>query len=469
MNRAGKRVLFVIPARAGSKGVPGKNIALVGGIPCLGRTILACKDATRFMTGKFVIFCSTDSEEYKAIAESYGAVVPFLRPKELATGKASSIDVIRHALSKLGEDWDVVVTIQCTVPFTSASDIRKGLSEFESMQNEVLVSVTEACPEGWVFGYDKSTKLLTKKGNIPYQRQANKSFTVELNGAFYMATPAHLMRHGFFGDFITKGLIMPRSRSVDIDEPLDLKLCRALSHMYISEVNKETQILLKLNLSSNATPEYVESVLAIVFNLGCTDICILIDKEPSFLFPSMHGQIEKYIRGKMRLHCEVSGVLDANLKMDSSWIGKFNGFIVGFEDIKSQAILALPRKAMILFSDSWNSICKNILQKRKLQALGFENVIAIAEVKECKDLDWITKQVWYIKTLLAALGGSVAIMDSTSSPQLATIAGTLPICMYARNIDASKDMFDVDILRSQLLNFKTTRRIMTSSPVPLIS
>ena len=116
-------ILAVIPARAGSKSVPHKNIRIIGGKPMLAHSIAHAQKS------KYInrIIVSTDSEEYASIAKEYGAEVPFLRPAEYATDTALDYDVFYHALTWLknreGYEADVVVQLRPTYPIRDVNDI----------------------------------------------------------------------------------------------------------------------------------------------------------------------------------------------------------------------------------------------------------------------------------------------------------------------------------------------------------
>ena len=141
----GRRVLAIIPARGGSKGLPGKNIRPMCGKPLIAWSIEKAKKS-RYLD---VIMATTDSEEIAEIARSYGAHVPFIRPAELATDEASTYDVIRHALAFLDEDeasaFDLVVLLEPTSPLREDDDIDRMLEKLLAYYEEFdsIVSVGE--------------------------------------------------------------------------------------------------------------------------------------------------------------------------------------------------------------------------------------------------------------------------------------------------------------------------------------
>ena len=141
----GKRVLAIIPARGGSKGLPGKNIREMCGKPLIAWTIEKAKKSCYLDT----ILVTTDSHETADVAQFFGAYVPFLRPAEYATDKASTYDVIRHALSYLKDvehkEFDFVVLLEPTSPLREDDDIDRMLELLVGRDGEFdsIVSVGE--------------------------------------------------------------------------------------------------------------------------------------------------------------------------------------------------------------------------------------------------------------------------------------------------------------------------------------
>lgn len=134
------KILAIIPARSGSKGVKNKNIRKLGDKPLLAYSISVAKQS-KFIS-KLVI--STDSEEYAQVARNYGAEVPFLRPKALSTDKAASIDVIVHALEfyqQKEQSFDAVCLLQPTSPFRPVGLVDQAIEQFVQTNADALVSV----------------------------------------------------------------------------------------------------------------------------------------------------------------------------------------------------------------------------------------------------------------------------------------------------------------------------------------
>lgn len=136
------RILAVIPARGGSKGIPSKNIFNVGGQPLIKYTI-DCAKNSKYLDRTVV---STDSMEIKRVAEECGGDVPFMRPAELAMDTSKTIDCIVHAveiLKKMGEEYDYIVLLQNTVPLRKSWHVDKAIEKIMNSNERSLVSVTE--------------------------------------------------------------------------------------------------------------------------------------------------------------------------------------------------------------------------------------------------------------------------------------------------------------------------------------
>ena len=150
-------ILAIIPARAGSKSVPHKNIRMIGGKPMLAHSIDHAK-ASKYINRVIV---STDSKEYADIAREYGAEVPFIRPEEYATDTALDYDVFLHALTWLkeeeGYEADIVVQLRPTYPIRDAKDI------------DNMIRLLLDCPDA------DSVRSMAKATEIPYKMWLRKS------------------------------------------------------------------------------------------------------------------------------------------------------------------------------------------------------------------------------------------------------------------------------------------------------
>ncbi|RJX18366.1 MAG: acylneuraminate cytidylyltransferase family protein [Desulforudis sp.] len=224
----GVSLLGFIPARAGSKGVPGKNIRPLAGKPLIVYTIQTAKESSIFDC----LVVSTDGEEIARIAREAGAEVPFLRPPELATDEARGIDALHHALKwfeERGTKFDCVMCLQPTSPLRSAADIVAAVDLLLARNAEAIVSVCQAEHHPWwtnVLPEDGCMKDFLKPG-IPTNRQELPAY-YRLNGAIYLARWDFIRNRDSWLGPHTYAYIMPRERSVDIDEEIDFKIAEVL-------------------------------------------------------------------------------------------------------------------------------------------------------------------------------------------------------------------------------------------------
>jgi len=220
-----RRILAIIPARGGSKGVPGKNLKDLNGKPLIAWTIEAAKKS-RYIDE---IVVSTD---YKAIAKAaikYGATVPFKRPKELASDNAKMIDVMSHCIrffQNAGDDYDIIILLQPTSPLRSAHDIDKAIGFFIEKGAKAVVGVVECehSPQlANILPKDLNmNKFLIK--NIGNKNRQELEAYYRINGAVYLADIDFIIsRRDWYGPN-TFAYIMRRENSVDIDNLFDFML-----------------------------------------------------------------------------------------------------------------------------------------------------------------------------------------------------------------------------------------------------
>lgn len=218
-------LLAVVPARGGSKGVPGKNIKSLGGRPLIAWTIDAAKRAKCIDH----LIVSTDDDEIATVAKAYGAEVPFMRPSDLATDDTPGIAPILHALEQIKEfDW--VVVLQPTSPLRTPEDI-DGIYDFcRKRDAHSAVAVCEVSEHPyWMYRLNEVGQLqpiVSEQMNISRRQDLPKVLT--LNGALYLARIDWLRRNETFLTAETVGFEMPRSRSLDLDTPEDWSLAELL-------------------------------------------------------------------------------------------------------------------------------------------------------------------------------------------------------------------------------------------------
>ncbi|MBD5190846.1 MAG: acylneuraminate cytidylyltransferase family protein [Bacteroidales bacterium] len=219
------KTLYLITARGGSKGIPGKNIKPLAGKPLIEHTI-SC--ALRAGASPDDICVSTDSEEIAAVARNLGLKIPFIRPSELATDSAGSYPVMIHALDfflNRGVEYDRIILLQPTSPFRLPEDIINAASLW-TPETDMVVSVTEAAANPYydAFETDEDGFLHISKGDGSFTRRQDAPKVWQYNGSVYVISTSSL-RKGPFNTF--KKIVpycMPRERSVDLDTPADWML-----------------------------------------------------------------------------------------------------------------------------------------------------------------------------------------------------------------------------------------------------
>lgn len=222
--------LVVIPARDGSKGLPGKNIKKIAGKPLINYTV----DVARKIFKDQQIIVSTDGESIKSIVEKTGLNVPFLRPVELAMDNSTTKEVVLHALNfyqnKIQHNIDAIVLLQPTSPLREEEDIKQALEIFEQNYDEldmvVSVKKTDANPYYVLYENGEDDFLLkSKKGS--FTRRQDCPDVYEINGAIYIYKTTSFI-HKSFDDFKIKKSLMTKVNSVDIDDIIDFKLAELI-------------------------------------------------------------------------------------------------------------------------------------------------------------------------------------------------------------------------------------------------
>lgn len=225
------KCLYLITARGGSKGIPGKNIKPLGGKPLIAYSI----EAAQGVASREDICLSTDSVEIIRVAESLGINVPFQRPAELATDTASSESVILHALdfyAARGVHYDVVVLLQPTSPFRTSKHIQEAMKLLrDDIDMVVSVKETKANPY-YLLAEENADGFLVKSKEGKFTRRQDCPPVYEYNGAIYVINVPQLRAKGFAG--FTKRLkyVMDEFASVDIDDELDWIIAEACLKRY---------------------------------------------------------------------------------------------------------------------------------------------------------------------------------------------------------------------------------------------
>lgn len=222
-----EKILALIPARGGSKGVPRKNVRPVAGKPLLAYTVETALGARELFHR---IIVSTDDEEIAAVARECGAEVPFTRPADLAGDRIPMIPVIQHAVRFVEEqdgvrlDW--VLLLQPTAPFRTTGDLTQAVALAQQGGCDSVISVVQ------VFAHHPILmKRIENDRLLPYcieekegtRRQDYQPPAYMRNGAIYLSRRDVLMSGSVWGQVI-RPYVMPEDRSVNVDSELDLKL-----------------------------------------------------------------------------------------------------------------------------------------------------------------------------------------------------------------------------------------------------
>lgn len=225
------KILGLIPARGGSKGLPGKNLLPLGGVSLLGRTILAARRANVLDR----LWVSTDDPKIAAEAEAFGVSVPWLRPKALAQDGSALADALKHLLARLDKDEgyrpDAIMVLQVTSPLRTPETIRKAVALFQKHKGASVISVTPARTHPvWCYRLEGAASVLKPYApgrRVPPPRQKLPP-AYALNGSVYLVSRERFLKTGAFYGARDHGLIVPAEEAVDIDTPFDWEVAQGL-------------------------------------------------------------------------------------------------------------------------------------------------------------------------------------------------------------------------------------------------
>jgi len=222
----GEKLTAVIPVRSGSKGIPNKNLYKIDNETLVERAIRLAKNSEKVDQ----IFVTTDDPEIFEIAKKLNATPPNLRPAELATDSALTIDAVKHVLQDAGITSGYVLLLQVTTPLRTLEDLSNYLAEFENNSDaDAIVSVVEHSAPHPVKLLKKDGHFITpyigKNPSVPRQQLET---VYALNGAFYLTSLSIILTESTFLPEKTLAFEMPAERSINLDHPLDLVLLEAL-------------------------------------------------------------------------------------------------------------------------------------------------------------------------------------------------------------------------------------------------
>ena len=234
----GKKIIAIVPARQGSKGLANKNIIDFLGKPLLVWSIEAA------LQSKYVdrIIVSTDSTEIAGIGKKFGADIPFIRPSYLSEDNSTSVDVICHAIEfmsgKLGEDFDFVILLEPTSPLRTSEDVDLALEKFiGSPDARALVSVGESESQHNTFQFNItesefiSVEPSSKK--FVHMRRQDLARSYFLDGSIYLSYVHTLFEFASFVHGKTLTLSLPKWKNIEIDDEYDYVMALALGRKYL--------------------------------------------------------------------------------------------------------------------------------------------------------------------------------------------------------------------------------------------
>jgi len=218
----GKKILAIIPARGGSKGIPRKNIKILAGEPLIAWTIEEAKKS------KYIdrLILSSEDDEIIRVAKEWGCEVPFKRPIELAQDDTPGIEPVIHAINTLKEKYDYVCLLQPTSPLRKVEHIDGCIEKCINSNADSCVSVTEVDKHPyWMYEIDTEEKLkpLFLEKNVTRRQDLPKVYA--LNGAVYIAKTEWISETKSFISDQTVGFSMEKLLSLDIDDEIDFKIC----------------------------------------------------------------------------------------------------------------------------------------------------------------------------------------------------------------------------------------------------
>jgi CMP-N-acetylneuraminic acid synthetase len=235
----GRAILAIIPARGGSKGLPKKNIRLMCGKPLISWTIEQA-NASRYLD---TIFVSTDSEEIATIARQYGAVIPFMRPAELARDDSPTADAVVHAIhrfSQEGRQFDYIVLLEPTSPLRKPADIDNAIELIiDTPDADCLVSVGEVHMEHPLIvkriqGNGFLTPYMPDTRQIHQRQQADQAYFPY--GVVYISkVPAFLKNRTFYSERTVPYLI-DRWQNYEIDDEIDFLIIEQLANLKLQGI-----------------------------------------------------------------------------------------------------------------------------------------------------------------------------------------------------------------------------------------
>lgn len=220
-------------ARGGSKGVPGKNLRLVGGRSLLAHAVITGQEAAQVDS----VLVSTDADEISAEAAALGAEVPFRRPIELSRDDSPEWDawkhLARHLINHGAAESDLLVSIPPTSPLRIPGDIDEAISAFQDGSFDVVLAVSESTRSPWfnmvTRGASSRVELAASVKNNPIDRRQDAPPVFNITTVVYVTTLGFVCRASRMFDGTVGSITVPPERAIDIDTELDLEIADCLA------------------------------------------------------------------------------------------------------------------------------------------------------------------------------------------------------------------------------------------------
>jgi len=222
-------MLAIIPARGGSKGVPKKNIRILGGKPLIQWTIEAALNSSKVDR----VILSTDDEEIAEICRPLGVEIPFLRPSYLAKDESIAVDNYIYTMDRLAKEFDITedefTVLLPTAPFRGAEDIDNAIDMFYETRADSVISCCELeHPIEWSLKLNMNSKILDIKNFKNLKNRQDYPLSYRPNGAIYILKKSLLKEHKTYFTKKTYAYLMTPKKSIDIDTLLDFNYAEFL-------------------------------------------------------------------------------------------------------------------------------------------------------------------------------------------------------------------------------------------------
>lgn len=235
-----KKILAIIPARGGSKGLPNKNIKPLCGKPLIGWSIEQAGGSAYIDE----IFVSTDSAEIASVAESFGIEVPFLRPAELATDTSPSSGFVLHTIDyyrSQGEEFDYILLLEPTSPLRDVADINTAIEQLlnhKSAKSIVGVSKVEVTHPAFLVNLSKEGLLEPYLGEMKALRRQELNDLYFFEGSLYLSEIDYYIKTESFYHNLTLPYVVPKYKSYEVDDIVDFYIIEKLLELKLNNTLK---------------------------------------------------------------------------------------------------------------------------------------------------------------------------------------------------------------------------------------